>query len=145
MTSLSNCLWGIPLCCDLFKKRIDQNFFVVAANNWTVLAVRWSVKYFLKKEKKSIIVKRYAFQANAINFEWSKFVSINVTLEFDALKGTRKFVQNTTFGLVKKMKDQFLKMFCKIPNEHACDYLRYVTLLICFLRSVVRFWGVIEK
>ena len=30
-------------------------------------------------------------------------------------------------------------------NEHSCDYLRYVTLLICLLRSVVWFWGVIGK
>ena len=38
---------GIPLRCNLFRRRIDQKKLpVIATNNWIVLAVWWSVKYF---------------------------------------------------------------------------------------------------
>ena len=41
---LSSSLWGIPLLCDLFRKRIDQkNFPIIATDNGIVLA---AVKYF---------------------------------------------------------------------------------------------------
>ena len=43
----SRSLWEIHLCCNLFRKRIDQkNFFFTATNNWIELALQWSVKYF---------------------------------------------------------------------------------------------------
>ena len=35
------------LRCDLFQKRIDQKFPFIATNNWIVLVVQLSVKYFL--------------------------------------------------------------------------------------------------
>ena len=45
---LSSGPWKIPLYCDLFRKRIDQKQFpFIATNNWIVLAVQWSVKFFL--------------------------------------------------------------------------------------------------
>ena len=62
------------------KKNLPENLSFIEANNWTVLAVRWSVKCFLlkiarcnekvavkkrNKEKKAIVM-RYAFRANAI-------------------------------------------------------------------------------
>ena len=44
---LSSSLWGIPYCCDFFRKRIDQKKFpFIVADNRIVLAVQWSVKYF---------------------------------------------------------------------------------------------------
>ena len=43
---LSNGSWGILLRYDLFWKRIDPKIFLfIGANNWTVSAVWWSVKY----------------------------------------------------------------------------------------------------
>ena len=43
---LSSNLLEIPLCCDLFWKRIDQqNSLFMEIHSWIVLAVWWSVKY----------------------------------------------------------------------------------------------------
>ena len=76
---LSSSLWGIPLCCDFFRKRIGQkNFPLIATSNRIVLAVQWSLKYFFapnspslrksggEKKKKRGNSKLFAFQANAI-------------------------------------------------------------------------------
>ena len=57
----------------------------LVTNNWIVLAVRWSVTYFLlqipwysrkiqKKKKKLVIPNRFALQANAITTEKKKFL-----------------------------------------------------------------------
>ena len=44
---LSSSFWGIPLRCDLFRKITDQKKFpFIATNNWIVLAIPRSVKYF---------------------------------------------------------------------------------------------------
>ena len=95
----SSNLWWIPLCWDLFrKKNRAEKFPFIAANNWTVLAVRWSINYFFtpnspiirkscseeEAEGEKGNLKRYAFQANAVNVEWSKFALYNVTLKFHA-------------------------------------------------------------
>ena len=39
--------WRIPLCYDLFRKRIDpKNLLFIETNDRTLLAVPWSVEYF---------------------------------------------------------------------------------------------------
>ena len=44
---LPTSLCGIPICCDLFRKRIDpKKFPFTATPNWNPLAGQWSVKYF---------------------------------------------------------------------------------------------------
>ena len=44
---LSSSPWGIPLHCDLFRKRRDpKNFLFIGTSNWIALAIRWSIKYF---------------------------------------------------------------------------------------------------
>ena len=84
---LSNSLWGIPLCWNLFWKRVHPKYLVFfETNNWIVLAVWWYIKYSfapnspifpirLAEEEtegrstrrgKQEIAKRYAFRANAI-------------------------------------------------------------------------------
>ena len=84
---LSNSLWGIPLCWNLFWKRVHPKYLVFfETNNWIVLAVWWYIKYSfapnspifpirLAEEEterrrtrrgKQEIAKRYAFHANAI-------------------------------------------------------------------------------
>ena len=75
---LSSSLWGISLCCDFFRKMIDQkNSPFRATNNWIVLAVQRSGKCFfiqipryfgkvVEKRSREAITKLFAFQANAI-------------------------------------------------------------------------------
>ena len=46
---LSSSLMEVPLHCDLLRKRIDFKKDIVL-NNWIVLAVRYSVKYFFHTE-----------------------------------------------------------------------------------------------
>ena len=44
---LSSSPWGIPLHCDLPWKIIDsKNFLFIGTNNWILLPVWWSMKYF---------------------------------------------------------------------------------------------------
>ena len=63
----------------------------------------------------------------------------------EILEGKEQLVQNTNFGLWEKTRAQLRKNVPQITNEHTCDYLRYLTLLICLRWSVVWFWGVIRK
>ena len=89
---------GLPFAATCLENLYrPETFPFIATNNWTVLAVRWSVKYFFapnspifqkscgKEEEEGDWVvgnrkKRYAFQANAINVEWNKFALYNATL-----------------------------------------------------------------
>ena len=64
------------------EKNTPEKFPFIATNNWILLTVRWSVKYFVlwilqyswkvatkkkkQKKQKKAIVKHYAFQANII-------------------------------------------------------------------------------
>ena len=75
---LLSSLLGIPLRCDLFRKRIDQKKFpFIETNNWIVLAVQWSVKHFLlqisrysgkvvEKRRTEAITRRFDFQVNGM-------------------------------------------------------------------------------
>ena len=54
-------------------------------------------------------------------------------------KANVQFVENTTFGPEEKMIAQLRNMFCKITNEHTCDNLHYITLLICYAEALFDF------
>ena len=77
---LSTCLWGISLCLRLVqKKNRPEKFGFVVTPNLNILAVRWSVKYFLlriprysgkcsrRTTTRSVITKCYVLQTNAKN------------------------------------------------------------------------------
>ena len=83
--------WGILLRCDLFrKKNRPEKFPFIATNNWIVLAVPMSVKYFfapnssyskrvVEKKRREAITKRFAFQTNAkgeIWLHWENFAKL---------------------------------------------------------------------
>ena len=54
---LSSSLWGVPLCYNLFWKRIDpKNFLFTGTNNWIVLAFRWSVKCFFSPNPQIFLI-----------------------------------------------------------------------------------------
>ena len=46
---------------------------------------------------------------------------------------------------LRKDDSSTLKKFLQNTNEHTCNYLCYVTLLVCLRWSIVWFWGVIRK
>ena len=58
------------------------------------------------------------------------------------VKGNAQLVKNTT---LRKNDSSTPKNVVQNTNECTCDYLRYVTLLICLRWSVVSFWGVIRN
>ena len=75
---------AIPFLVGLVqKKNKHEKFPSLATNNWIVLAVRWSVKYFFaqnsqysgklwrrRKLRKRANAKRFALQANAVRISW---------------------------------------------------------------------------
>ena len=62
----------------------------------------------------------------------------------ETFKGNAQFVKNTSFGLWGKKKDSSTpKNVLQNTSECMCDYLRYVTFLICLRWTVASFWGVI--
>ena len=69
------------------------------------------------------------------------FHMFSITIQ-SYIKETAKFVQSATWW---KNDSSTLKNFLWNTNEHTCDYLFYVTLLICLRWSVVWFWRVIRK
>ena len=96
---------GIPLRCNLFRRRIDQKKLpVIATNNWIVLAVWWSVKY--------------SFAPNSSTFRKNCLEGKNCN--FKALCFTSKR---------KKIAKLFVKKF-KIPKtREICFKLSYFTWL----------------
>ena len=58
------------------------------------------------------------------------------------LKGTHN---SSKIRLWEKRGSSTEKNVYQNTNEHTCDYLRHVSLLICLCWSFVWFWGVIRK
>ena len=56
--------------------------------------------------------------------------SSNTVVTFIVFKGNAQFVENTTFGLWEK-NDSSTQNVLQNTNERTCDYLRYVTFVIC--------------
>ena len=79
--SLCEFLWGISLCCDIFKKKNrPEKFPFIATNNWIVLAARRSVNYFLlqipeyfgnvRQKKKKLEIKQTQLLIQSKNFSF---------------------------------------------------------------------------
>ena len=63
-------------------------------------------------------------------------ISFGGCLVFDKVigffvKGNAQFVQDATFGPLRKNDRSSLKYVLENTNDHTCNYLRYVTLVMC--------------
>ena len=83
------------------------------------------------------------FSKKNVISRWDTVIPRNdIPTDIYLFKGNAQLVKNTA---LRKNDSSTPKNVVQNTNECTCDYLRYVTLLICLRWSVVSFWGVIRN